>query len=764
MESTLLAGQSMEAIGDAERLCFAEPYREGRWALLARMLYACGRQSEALEVIGRLRRVLRDDLGIDPSSEVAGLELAILNQDPLLAVPAAVNAEARCPWPGLLPYDAGNTAHLPGRAGDIDAALATLARAGALALVGGSGVGKSSLARAGLVPRLGPVTIVTPGPQPLAVLQDVEPSQVLVVDQAEEVVTQCVDEDERRSFFDKVAAHPAPVIVVARADRLDQLSEYRGFSQLLQRGLFVVTPLDETGLREAIEEPADASHVRIEPGLVELLVSDCQAQPGSLPLLSHVLAETWRRAEGNLMTVAAYRQSGGISGALAASAEEVWDALAPTDQPRMKRLFLRLVADDDDPVRLRVPSGSLPDGDLVEALLGARLISSMDNGDLQIAHEALAKHWPRLAAWLHEDAEGHRLLRHLAAESRDWDKAGRPASQLYRGVRLDAAITWARSAAGALTRQEEQFLDASQDEADRALGAAHRTSRRLAILLVVAGLLLIATTGAAILAARHEQIAIGARQAAEHATAVSEGMRISTIAENNHSPSISLGLVAEALVIDDSIATRTHALEAFGRYSALLGTASNRPPWAPASPSANSGIDATSTDGTLRASAEGSGVTILRNGIQERVIHLDTRPNAIALSASGRLIAVGYSEQGFADEGVTSIWDVRNGIELHRFKSGDGGVWAHQFTPDESSVMSYGADGLHRWDLRATRAIVRTQNGSPIAYRAGDIVLSLEDPSVKVWIDLACTLAGRSLTREEWQRYLADRPYTPTCR
>lgn len=90
----------------------------------------------------------------------------------------------------------------------------------------------------------------------------------------------------------------------------------------------------------------------------------------------------------------------------------------------------------------------------METLLLARLISSVDNGDLQIAHEALVQHWPRLAAWLHEDAEGHRLLRHLAAESRDWNEAGRPASQLYRGVRLDAALTWARSTAGALTWQE----------------------------------------------------------------------------------------------------------------------------------------------------------------------------------------------------------------------------------------------------------------------------------------------------------------------
>ena len=91
-------------------------------------------------------------------------------------------------------------------------------------------------------------------------------------------------------------------------------------------------------------------------------------------------------------------------------------------------------------------------------------------------------------------------------------------------------------------------------------------------------------------------------------------------------------------------------------------------------------------------------------------------------------------------------------------------MWAHLFSSDGSSVYSYGADGVHQWDLTASRALVRTQSGTPTTYRAGDTVLSLWDDSVTSWITLACDLAGHPLTTAEWREQLGDRPYRPTCR
>ena len=412
-------------------------------------------------MLARQRRVLVDELGIDPNAELVDLEVAILNQSATLEVPTAVAPLDRCPWPGLLPYEPTDVERFFGRDVEIERCLARLSEVDTLVMVGGSGTGKSSLVRAGLVPRLGVSTIITPGPDPLASLADLDRARILVVDQTEEVVTQCEREEDRQAFFEALGRHPSPVIMVARADKLDQLSTYPTFARLLGRGLFVLPALGEGGLRRMVCDSATRARLRLEPGLVEVLLQDCRLEPASLPLLSHALSETWRRAEGNLLSVAGYQASGGIRGAVAATAEQVYTTLQLEDQQRMRRLFLRLVADDGEPVRLRVPRAALPDEHLVELLLASRLVSIIGADDVQLAHEALVRHWPRLRDWLSDDQAGQRLVRHLSAETSDWESHHRPTSSLYRGVRLEAASAWAALNPGALTATEQGFLDAS---------------------------------------------------------------------------------------------------------------------------------------------------------------------------------------------------------------------------------------------------------------------------------------------------------------
>jgi DNA-binding SARP family transcriptional activator len=766
LEALLLAGKSAEAVAEAERLAGFTPYREQRWALLARILYAAGRQADALAALARERRTLAEDLGIDPSPKLAALEVAILNHDASLEVPTAVTGVDSCPWPGLLPYEATDSERFFGRDAEIADCLAKLGEAATLVLVGGSGSGKSSLARAGLVPRLGPSTIITPGPDPIAALEGLDPARILVVDQIEEVVTQGSSEEARQAFFDAVRAHPGPVIAVARADKLDQLSAYPTFAALLQRGLFVLPFLDEAGLRTVIHESAARVGLRLEPGLIELLLQDCRLEPASLPLLSHALSETWRLAEGNLLSVAGYQATGGIRGAVAATADEVYLSLPPEDQLRMRRLFLRLVVDEGEPVRLRLPRESLPDERLVELLLRSRLVSVVGDGDLQLAHEALARHWPRLCDWLDDDREGQRVVRHITQEARDWSGQGRPISSLYRGGRLAAAQAWVAANPGALTATEQGFLDASAAAADTEIRGARRSNRRLRLSLVAVVLLLGAAVVGGALAVRQARAAASARDNAQRARDASEGLRLGTLAESRQSPSVALGLAAQALATDDTQDIRVHALEAFSHFPALRATDADpaRPAWAGQTLSATSGEVATSADGALRVRVSGSRILVDQSRRPLRTIQVPARMNALALDRSGRLLAAGFSEMGFATSGTTVVWDLRSGTELQRFKSGDGAVWAHRFSPDGSTLTSYGADGLHVWDLTGSRSLVRLDNGDPIAYRAGEIVLSLTDPTVSAWIDLACQLAGRPLTNTEWREYVGDRPYRPTCR
>ena len=156
---------------------------------------------------------------------------------------------------------------------------------------------------------------------------------VLVVDQAEELFTVCTDAEARSRFVDAIAARASssPVVVVLRADHIGSTAAYPALRRMVEDGVYLLGPMTEPQLREAIEGPARQAGLRLEPGLVDLLVRDVVDEPGALPLLSHALAETWARREGRVMTVAGYRDTGGVNGAVARTAERLYATL-PADQ------------------------------------------------------------------------------------------------------------------------------------------------------------------------------------------------------------------------------------------------------------------------------------------------------------------------------------------------------------------------------------------------------------------------------------------------
>ncbi len=249
------------------------------------------------------------------------------------------------------------------------------------------------------------------------------------------------------------------------------------------------------------------------------LVRDTEGQAGALPLLSHALAETWRRRDGRVLTVAGYRATGEIRGAVARSADRLYESLPADQRQKLRSVLLRLVSQsaDGEPVRSRVTTSTLAGDTDRERVLGllvrARLVTSEED-TVELAHEALARAWPRLRSWLDEDAAGHRMLRHLAAAADGWESLGRPATELYRGARLDAVLEWKAATAPDLTQQEEEFLEASGVEAaserqrlvDRAR-VQERQNRRLRRSLVGVAVLLVAAIAAGVLAYQQRQTA-----------------------------------------------------------------------------------------------------------------------------------------------------------------------------------------------------------------------------------------------------------------
>ena len=481
VDAALRAGRYREVLAEAQARVSEAPLRERRWALLAVAQYQAGRQGEALRTLHRARTVLASELGLDPGPDLVALEEAILRQDPSLVVDAALpEPSAICPYLGLVPYDVADADAFFGRDVDVAACLRRLAAVGVLAVVGPSGSGKSSLVRAGVAAALERdgrrVVVVTPGAHPsdaLTVLPQGDRPRCWWWTSARRRSPSATTPASRPGSSPALAAHAerGPLVVALRADRLGELSAHPVFARLIEPGVYLLGAMGDADLRAAIEGPARQAGLLLEPGLVELLVRDVEGEPGALPLLSHALRTTWERRDGRTLTVDGYRATGGIRGAVAQSAEALYEQVPADQRPLVRDLLLRLVAPSPDgqPVRSRVPRRTVATDaahdELIELLVGARLVTS-DDGVVQLAHEALARAWPRLQGWLDEDVEGQRILRHLAGAADTWDAMGRPDSELYRGARLAQALDWHERATPDLTPTERAFLDASQALAD----------------------------------------------------------------------------------------------------------------------------------------------------------------------------------------------------------------------------------------------------------------------------------------------------------
>ncbi|GAB3878243.1 hypothetical protein GCM10029964_028640 [Kibdelosporangium lantanae] len=424
-----------------------------------------------------------------------------------------------CPYRGLAAFDGTDARWFFGREETtteaVEAVGGAVRNGKPAVLVGPSGVGKSSLLHAALLPALAgdaiegsagwPVLTMTPTADPIAVLArqtELLPDTtveryVLVVDQFEELFTLCASEVARaffvKSLADLAASGQALVVLAVRADFYDRCLNYPRLLNALRSNQITVGPMTGPQLRSAITEPAGLAGLTLEPGLVELLLAD--VEPAALPLLSHALLATWQEREGNTLTVAGYRRTGGIGNAVAETAERAYATMSGESREAARALLLRLVrigeAEQDSrrPASLEALRRQLPDPavaePVIEALATARLLT-VDAETVTIAHEALLHAWPRLHDWIETDRSGLRLHEQLREAADGWERDGRDPSLLYRGPRLELVANWAAGHQGQLGAVERDFLIAArgQEEADRA--AARRSTRRLRRL--VAGL------------------------------------------------------------------------------------------------------------------------------------------------------------------------------------------------------------------------------------------------------------------------------------
>ncbi|MGW3991229.1 nSTAND1 domain-containing NTPase [Streptomyces sp. NPDC004830] len=589
---------------------------------------------------------------------------------------------------------------------------------------------------------------------------------VLIVDQFEELFTLCTDADERRSFVRVLRAlaaswpdaggHGSAVVVLGmRADFTGSCLELPELAAVFTDALYVLPPMSLAELRESITRPARLAGLTLQPGLVPLLLRDAglldgpggsspdtagghpgahETPSGALPLVSHALLATWQRREGSALTVAGYERAGGIRGAIARTAENVFTRLYPAEQKTIRRVLSRLVyvADGAGATRRRMGRAALmeqlADADgapaALDAFVRARLIT-MDSDTVEITHEALLHAWPRLRDWIHTDLAGLLLHQQLAHAAAEWEREGRDPSVLYRGTRLNTVRSWAEELDGwsRLSPGEESFLGASLAEQE----VLERQSRRqvrlrqsmLATLAVLLGLAL--TAGA--FAYQQRESALD-----QEAVARSQALAVRSASLAGGQPEASMLLAGEAY--------RTHATtEARG---ALLSTQSQ--PFSGRLGGHRGAVNAVAFAPGNRtlATASSDGTVTLRRVHDRRTtatfaVHGPVR--SIAFSPDGRLLAATSAR------GPVSLWDVAGARRTAVLGEGTSGARTLAFDPRGARLAVATPRGaIEVWGTAGRPRITATLTGhegsvNALGYaRHGRALVSAgSDRTVRLW-------------------------------
>jgi len=476
-----------------------------------------------------LAAVIEQCIRADPAERFASAELLV---KALKAIQPIQPLDAN-PYRGLSPFEAEHQSLFFGRGADVRRILERFAARPVVLVAAESGVGKSSLCRAGILPRAGAgqvladrvltaVTVV-PGRWPLGALaaalapvladreeavftqladepvrlaqrlRDGLPDRgglLLFVDQLEELVT-LSDAGERDVFAGALAelARPSPairVLLAVRGDFFTRVAGLPGLGDEVERALYLLRPMSAEGLREAIVAPARACGVSFESeALVQHLVDATARGTGGLPLLSFALAELWERHDraGARITQASLDALGGVAGMLARHADGVVAPLSEPQTREARRLLLRLITAERTRIERRADelNADSPDAQAaLSALVQGRLVQARAEGGhvlYQLTHDSLIHAWPRLVGWLNDDVGQSAVRQRLGVAAAEWTRLERAPEALWPRRQLDEARALDPST---LTEGERGFLQTSRARVTR-----RRWLRRLAATLAV---------------------------------------------------------------------------------------------------------------------------------------------------------------------------------------------------------------------------------------------------------------------------------------
>ena len=544
--------------------------------LLIDRLARHGLAEDGIPALVLLLQAAAERVGFDRKAVLSGLREQVNAQ-----AERSRRAAETCPYRGLEAFQERDAARYFGRE-TVAAHLADLAQAQPfVAVVGASGSGKSSLVFAGLLPRLrhnGSLVVLAfhPGLSPLEKPQksplasfatvampllEPEKSEVdrrieinkmaanftsgdlrfylerirakhgnarllCVIDQFEELYTLCDDLDERRRFLDELltltGSSRAPqmaLVITLRSDFLGQTHSHPALSHLIADHHLLVPAMNRDELRRAIAQPAANAGQPFSDEVVELLIEQSAGRAGALPLLEFALASIWDGMAHGVEPAETLAQIGGVGGALANKAREVFAMLSADEQRIARRAFLAMtrLGEGTNDTRRRAAiaemTGHQDAPDAVRRVLGvfaqpgARLLT-LDADAAEITHEALFEHWDELRTWIDTGRDDVRFHRQLAETVTEWQAAGRPEGSLWRPPKLATLRQFHQRRHADMTAQQVAFWQESERKEKQTRLRKRLTWAGLVLLTVVSLL-------GAWWAVRSERIAKEERQQAQ---------------------------------------------------------------------------------------------------------------------------------------------------------------------------------------------------------------------------------------------------------
>jgi WD40 repeat protein len=589
---------------------------------------------------------------------------------------------------------------------------------------------------------------------------------LIVADQFEELFTLTRDETTRKEFIAQLLeiAKENKVIITLRSDFLGDVAVYRALSTEIQKHLEIIPPMNMDELRRAMEGQANQVGMRFEADLSQQILDDVEGEPGAMPLLQHALWELWNRRHGRWLRASEYRAFGGVKQAITSTAENVFGKCTNAEQEQIRDIFLRLTrldeSDEGRDTRRRISlSDLIPSRQvaasitlLLDKLATARLIvkNVIDgNIEIEVAHEALIRHWERLRNWLNEDRNNLRLRDDISDDARRWKNGGQDQALLnHRGLRLEQAQIMSKNPRYYLNPTEQAYLEACEDLGKLEKAAAIRrrwntiVGVSIAVMLIIGILVGWGWTSSkssqenAQLANNNATAAIqNAQLAAQAATIAAEKVHIADtaqaiaetaqaneqIARNSQATAEVSAAYAdsgalEALAISNLDSNYTlsmlFGLESYGtlkHYNLTQGKAPDIllpllqnaiPNLQEAKPELGEVRQILfSPDGNLLATAGDSGIFLRETSDLQSIKDLERLSNeavnAIAFTQDGSILAAG------GPDGIVTMWDITTTSQIGTIPD-NGNITSLSFSPDGKMLAVAGDDKVILWRLNGT--------------------------------------------------------------